>query len=141
MTTLDTLIKLEQVRLDDQRRMLSQLQDLLARIEQEIADLQVTQAREAAVVRGGDPTVRLTLEPFLAQVKQRLQQLQQAKRDAEDAIAVAHDRLAELFETQKRYEIIRDQRAAEAAAAAKRQEQQELDETAAQTHERRGDGG
>lgn len=140
MTTLDTLIKLEQMRLDDQRRMLVQLQDLLARIEQEIADLQVTQAREAAVVRGGDPNVRLTLEPFLAQVKQRLQQLQQAKRDAEDAIAIAHDRLAELFETQKRYEIIRDQRAAEATAAAKRLEQQELDETAAQTHERQ-DGG
>ncbi len=140
MTTLDTLIKLEQMRLDDQRRMLVQLQDLLARIEQEIADLQVTQAREAAVVRGGDPNVRLTLEPFLAQVKQRLQQLQQAKRDAEDAIAIAHDRLAELFETQKRYEIIRDQRAAEAAAAAKRLEQQELDETAAQTHERHDDG-
>jgi len=141
VTTLDTLIKLEQMRLDDQRRMLVQLQDLLARIEQEIADLQVTQAREAAVVRGGDPNVRLTLEPFLAQVKQRLQQLQQAKRDAEDAIAVAHDRLAELFETQKRYEIIRDQRAAEAAAAAKRLEQQELDETAAQTHERQDNGG
>ena len=136
MTTLDTLIRLEQVRLDDQRRMLTQLQDLLERIEQEIADLQVSQAREAAVVRGGDPNVRLTLEPFLAQVKQRLEQLQKAKKDAEDAIAVAHDRLAELFETQKRYEIIRDQRAIEAVAAAKRLEQQELDETASQTHER-----
>lgn len=137
MKSLETLIKLEKARVDDHRRMLAQLQDVLDRIEQEIADLIATRLNEEAVARNATPAERLTLAPFLAQLRQRLEQLTQAKADATAAIATARERLAEVFETQKRYEIIRDQRAAAAAAEEKRQEQLTLDETAAVTHQRK----
>lgn len=137
MKSLETLIKLEKARVDDHRRMLAQLQDVLDRIEQEIADLIAARLNEEAVARNAPPAERLTLAPFLAQVRQRLEQLTQAKADAEAAIETARERLAEVFETQKRYEIIRDQRAAAAAAEEKRQEQLTLDETAAVTHRRK----
>lgn len=137
MKSLETLIKLEKARVDDHRRMLAQLQDVLDRIEQEIADLIAARLNEEAVARNAPPAERLTLAPFLAQVRQRLEQLTQAKADATAAIETARERLAEVFETQKRYEIIRDQRAAAAAAEEKRQEQLTLDETAAVTHQRK----
>lgn len=137
MKSLETLIKLEKARVDDHRRMLSQLQDVLDRIEQEIADLIAARQNEEAVASDAAPAERLTLEPFLAHLRQRLEQLTQAKADAEAAIETARERLAEVFETQKRYEIIRDQRAAAAEAEEKRQEQLTLDETAAVTHQRK----
>ncbi|MBP7253136.1 MAG: flagellar FliJ family protein [Alphaproteobacteria bacterium] len=139
MKSLETLIKLEKARVDDHRRMLVQLQDVLERIEQEIAELIASRLHEEKVARTAPPAERLTLEPFLAQLRLRLEQLTQAKADANAAIETARERLAEVFETQKRYEIIRDQRAAFAVAEEKRQEQLTLDETAAVTHQRKED--
>ena len=137
MKSLSTLIKLEKARVDDHRRLLAQLQDVLARIEGEIEDLHAARVREEAVAAAAPPAERLTLLPFLEQVRLRLEALTKAKQDAEDAIAVARDRLAELFENQKRYEIIRDQQAEAALLEENRQEQLTLDEIAAQTHERK----
>lgn len=137
MKSLETLIKLQQAIVNDHRRMLADLQNVLDRIKAEIAQLHTSRATEEHLAAAAPPAERITLAPFLAQLKTRLEQLTQAQQDAEDAIIVARDHLAEAFETQKRYEIIRDQRAAAAAAEEKRQEQLELDEVAAQAHTRK----
>ena len=137
MKSLPTLIKLEKARVDDHRRMLTELQAVLARIEEEIAALLASREHEEAVARTATPNERSTLASFLLQVRHRLAALAKAKKDAEDAIEVARDRLAEVFETQKRYEIIHEQQTAAALAEENRQEQLTLDETAAQTHERK----
>jgi len=136
MKTLGTLIKLQKSVVDDHRRMLADLQDVLERIENEIENIIAERAQEEAVARKATPAELMTMESFLAQLKNRLVHLQQAKRDATAAIEVARERLAEVFETQKRYEIIRDQREAAMLAEEKRQDQLTLDETAAQAHER-----
>lgn len=137
MKSLDTLIKLEQARVDDHRRLLADLQDVLNRIEAEIAALNLKRMVEEEVAREAEPLERVTLEQFLARVAQRLAQLEKARQDAAAAIALERERLAEAFETQKRYEIVRDQRAAAALAEEKRLEQMELDEIAGQSHERK----
>ncbi len=137
MKSLETLIKLEKARVDDHRRMLAQLQEVLQRIEDEIAAVIASREYEELLAQRASPAERMTLEPYLIEVKHRLERLGKAKTDAEDAIEVARNRLAELFETQKRYEIIRDQQEAARIAEENRQEQLTLDETAAQTHERK----
>ena len=55
MKSLETLIKLEKARVDDHRRMLAQLQDVLDRIEQEIADLIAARLHEENVARTAPP--------------------------------------------------------------------------------------
>lgn len=137
MKSLDTLIKLEKARVDDMRRMVAQLQDVFDRIESEITDLIATRLNEEAVARTASPDERITLAPFLAQMRQRLELLEQARVDATAAIEAGREKLAEAFETQKRYEIIRDQREAAALVESSRQEQLTLDEMAAQAHERK----
>ncbi len=136
MKTLGTLIKLQKSVVDDHRRMLADLQNVLERIENEIENIIAERAQEEAVARKATPAELMTMESFLAQLKNRLVHLQQAKQDATAAIEVARERLAEVFETQKRYEIIREQREAAILAEEKRQDQLTLDETAAQAHER-----
>jgi flagellar export protein FliJ len=137
MKSLDTLIKLEKARVDDMRRMVAQLQDVFDRIESEIMDLIASRLNEEAVARTASPDERITLAPFLAQVRQRLALLEQARVEAAAAIEAGREKLAEAFETQKRYEIIRDQRDAAALVEENRQEQLTLDEMAAQAHERK----
>lgn len=137
MKSLATLIKLEKAHVDDQRRMLAQLQDVFERIESEIADLIASRLNEEAVARLAPPAERMTLAPFLAQVRARLTMLEKAQQEAAAAIEVGREKLAEAFETQKRYELIRDQRDAAALAEENRQEQLTLDEIAAQAHERK----
>lgn len=137
MKSLATLIKLQKSLVDEQRRMLADLQNIFDRIEAEIAALQAAQRAEEEQARHAPSEMNVTLPHFIAKTKARLAQLTQAREDALVAIEQARDRLGELFETQKRYEIIRDHREAEAEAERARQERLELDEIAETTHQRR----
>ncbi len=137
MKTLGTLIKLQKSLVDEQRRMLTDLQNILDRIDHEIVELTVAQAREEGVVRDAEPVARQTFSLFIMTVKARLERLMAAKQQAVEEVEKAREKLAELFEAQKRYEIISEQREAAALAEENRQEQMELDETAAQGHQRR----
>ncbi len=137
MKTLGTLIKLQKSLVDDQRRMLADLQNILERIEAEIVALDALRNREEEVARTAEPAAMVTLAQFMAQPKNRAEQLAKAKRDAIAAVEAAREQLAELFETQKRYEIIRDQRDAAALAEEKRQDRLELDEIAETSHQRK----
>jgi flagellar protein FliJ len=136
MKSLPTLIKVQKSVVDDYRRMLAELERVRERILAEIAELEQARAQEEHIAAEGSPLERTTLAAFLEKLRLRLEQLRQALKDADDAVVLARERLAEAFETQKRYEIVRDQQAEAAMSEAKRQEMLQLDETAAQRHER-----
>ena len=137
MKRLGTLIKLQKSLVDDQRRMLADLQNIQGRIEAEIAALEAARLHEEDVARHAEPEAMVTPAPFMAKTRARLEQLTKALADAAEAVEIARDKLAELFETQKRYEIIRDRRAAEEAAEASRRDRMELDEIAETGHQRK----
>lgn len=136
--SLDTLIKLQKTLVDDHRRMLADLQNINDRIAAEIVALEASRRSEEVVARGAQAIEMMTLAQFLGAVKNRLEQLLKAKAEAQAAVEVAREKLAELFETQKRYEIIRDQRNAAELAEEQKQERLELDEIAEQGHQRKG---
>lgn len=137
MKSLDTLIKLQKTVVDEQRRMLADLQNIHDRIVAEIAALHAAREHEEDVARCADIVEIVTLPQFLGDVKNRLAHLAKAKTEAQVAVEVAHEKLAELFETQKRYEIVRDQRNAAELAEEQKRERLELDEIAEQGHQRK----
>jgi flagellar export protein FliJ len=103
MKSLATLIKLQKTNVDEQRRLLARLVDRLDRIEKEIERHLMQMALEQATVQQ-DPSSALTYGAFLKKAIARTDQLERQKKAAQTAVDFARDRLAELFEEQKRYE-------------------------------------
>lgn len=135
--SLDTLIKLQKTIVDEQRRMLADLLNIHDRIVAEIAALHASREHEEDVARSADLVATVTLPQFLDGVKNRLTHLAKAESEAQAAVDAAHEKLAELFETQKRYEIVRDQRNAAELTEEQKRERLELDEIAEQGHQRK----
>lgn len=117
--------------------MLADLQNIHDRIIAEIAALHAAREHEEDVARHADIAETVTLPQFLGGIKNRLAHLAKAETEAQAAVEAAHEKLAELFETQKRYEIVRDQRNAVELAEEQKRERLELDEIAEQGHQRK----
>jgi flagellar biosynthesis chaperone FliJ len=138
--TLATLIKLQKAHVDDQRRQLNKLQDILEGIERGIAALEIEKAREQ-VAAENNPEARATYGAFLKRITARGHEMEKERRAVARAVDEAHARLSELFEEQKRYEIAEEHRIAEEGREERRLERIELDEIGGVTHERRrGEG-
>lgn len=136
MKTLDTLIKLQKNRVDEQRQMLARLQNKLTQIEQTIAALE-QQKLDEQIAAAQDAEKAVTYGAFLKAAIRRGRELEREREIAAAAVNAAHDMLAELFEEQKRYEIAADARAAKERAEESRRDTAELDEIGAITHQRR----
>jgi flagellar biosynthesis chaperone FliJ len=134
MNSLQTLIKLQKTRVDEQRQHLARLQDALERIDGAIAQLEIQKAREQEAAR--DPALRTTYGAFLKSLVMKERLLDQERQTAAQAVKIAHDKLAELFEEQKRYEIAEEQRLESEARAERRLERIALDEIGGVMHER-----
>lgn len=136
--SLAALIKLQKSYVDEQRRHVAQLQDRLEKIERDIAQLEIAKAREQEAAR--DPAASYTYGEFVKRAVAQGRELEEMRRTAAGAVAVAQDRLAALFEEQKRYEIAEKQRIDDEAREALRRENIELDEIGGVMHERGKDG-
>ncbi|MDD4616163.1 MAG: flagellar FliJ family protein [Alphaproteobacteria bacterium] len=137
--SLRTLIKLQKTLVDEQRQLLANLRDRHARIEREIALLQAMKAREQAAA-ARDPITRMTYGAFIKTVLKKEHDLDQQRQVAVMAVRRAHDRLTELFEEQKRYEVAEEQRLEEIAKEERRRETLMLDEIGSVMHERKRTG-
>ncbi|MBI1273281.1 MAG: hypothetical protein GC131_04260 [Alphaproteobacteria bacterium] len=136
MKSIATLIKLQKSRVDEQRQILAEQQSILDRIEQEVVQLATQQAIEQEAVRAA-PETSSTYGAFVKWATERARQLEVARFAAVAAVEQAREVLAELFEEQKRYEIVAANRAAEEEKEKLKQEQGELDETAVMNYERK----
>lgn len=137
MKSLATLIKLQKSRVDEQRRVLAERQDMLDLIEAEIMALAAQQAQEQESARHAAPEAAVTYGAFIAYAMERARQLELAHAAARDAVEEARAVLAELFEAQKRYETVQTNRKQEKLREERRREQIDLDETAAVAFERK----
>ncbi len=127
MKSLATLIKLQKTKVDEQRVLLANLQKQLTEIQAQVDALREEQAQQAALVRQ-EPDVAMNYDLYLKGVLKRLEVLEKRKRTVELAVNLARDKLAELFEEQKRYELAEKARLEEEEAEEQRRETHILDE-------------
>ncbi len=135
MKSLSTLIKLQKTFVDEQRQHLARLLDNMERIEGKIIQLEIMKAREQAAAQ--DDAARITYGAFLKEMVTQGRALEQERQVAAMAVKVAQEKLAELFEEQKRFETAEAQRTEAEAKEERRLETIELDEIGGTRHERK----
>jgi len=136
MKSLAPLIKLQKTRVDEQRLILAKLQVRLEEILGQIAEHEIRQAREQLAVQE-HPEMGLTYGAFVKKALRRSRELEKERVVAAKAVEIARERLAEVFEEQKRYEIAEEQRSEEERREELRQETIELDEIGSVFHVRK----
>lgn len=127
MKSLATLIKLQKTKVDEQRLLLAKLQEQLAAVIAQIKDIVDQQAAQRALIMQ-EPSMALTYESYLQNSLKQLKLLEKRKVTMEYAVNVALDKMAELFEEQKRYELAERNRLEEEEAEEQRKETHFLDE-------------
>jgi len=127
MKSLATLIKLQKTRVDEQRLLLAKLQSQLNDILEGIKALKDDQMRQQEALRH-DMSMAFTFDAYLKDSLKRLEVLEKRRKTAEYAVALAREKMAELFEEQKRYELAEQARIEEQEAQEQRRETHALDE-------------
>lgn len=130
-----TLIKLQKTFVDEQRQQLTRLQENLDRILAKIANLNAIKLRESKAA-ARDPVARMTYGAFLKTLVAKERIFEEERIVADQAVQIAQDKLASLFEEQKRYEIAEEQRLEREAKEEMRRETIELDEIGGVRHRR-----
>ncbi len=134
-----TLIKLQKTLVDNQRQQLARLMDNLERVERLVAFLQNLKLREQAAA-ARNVIARMTYGAFLKSLAIKERALDKERQSATQAVRLAQEKLAELFEEQKRYEIAEEQRLEEIAREERRLEGLQFDEIGGVRHERQKAG-
>ncbi len=136
MKSLATLIKLQKTQVDEQRMLLAKLQLRLEAITREIAEHEQRQEKERLAAQK-DPELAVTYGEFIKWSIKRAQELERQRETAAKAVNIAREKLAELFEGQKRYEIAESNRLEEERLEQLRQETLYMDEVGSVAHERK----
>jgi flagellar biosynthesis chaperone FliJ len=137
MKGLETLIKLQKTHVDEQRLMLAKLHEQLQRIEDKMAALHTQQEKQKELLHK-NPDMGLTYGNYLENSLKRMELLEKEKSTMKYAIELALDKLAALFEEQKRYEIAQKQREEEAIRQEAARETKVLDEVGSVGFVRKG---
>jgi len=136
MRGLKTLIKLQKTRVDEQRQVLAKLQAHLERVQKDIANFEALKERERVIFRK-HPELGMTYGEFVKRAILKTQELEKSRQAADSAVEIARDRLALLFEEQKRYEIAEENRRIEAQREEGRLERINFDEIGSVSYTRK----
>jgi flagellar export protein FliJ len=136
MSTLDSLIRINRWKLDEQRRQIAELERLAGRLREE-ADRLVQELSSEQRVAGASFEASLGYPNFARELIERRRKLAASIAEVDSRIATARDALAETFGEVKRYEITAANRAKRERAAAGRKQAIALDEVALEIHRRR----
>ena len=135
--SLKTLIRLRDWDVDEKRRAVGELLGAIAALEAQAQKLESDLVAEQKTARD-DPNEAGILYGFYANaVIQRREELAEAMRRTEEAIAEAQDRLRDAYRELKKYEVLQQHRDEAEAEAEKHREQLFLDEVAQQAFVRK----
>ncbi len=142
MKSLKTLIKVQKSRVDEQRLLVASLQEQLTRVENDIRQLEQQKEEQKKLV-GKNPELGLTYGAYIKEATVKSRALEKKRKTAEMAVQIALDKMAELFEEQKRYEIAEENRIEEERREEARKERITLDEIGSIgfVRKKRGKGG
>ncbi len=129
MSSLKTIIRLHKWKLDEKRRALVELQNLLDRLNSELERLRLEVLAEREATRR-DPSIAFSYANFAQAARDREQRLLQSIAQVEEQISVATDEMAEQYQELKRYELAEEDRIKLEREKIKRKENIMLDETA-----------
>ncbi len=140
MSTVETLIRLSKLDVDERRRALSDLLDRDAVIDRRIVQLDEELTRERQKARD-EPEFAGGFAAYSEAAAGRRQSLVDEKAALAIEIESARDRLAQAYEEQKKYEITAERQEEAAASERNRLDQIVADELGLQSHARKQDQG
>lgn len=135
MTSLDTLIQLAKAQIDEQRQLLSRLVAHQESIELAIAELELRRRAEEEIV-AKESAFALTYGEFLKWAMGQAKELENQRLSAAAAVELARDKLSQMFEEQKRYEIAQENQLAKQEQEEARQERIIMDEIGGENYRR-----
>jgi len=127
MRTLETLQKVSKHKVDEQQKVLAELNTLADNIRLHIKNLE----EEAAGVDKNlpdDPTLYQMASRYAVRLRGDIKVMRESLAAMEKKIAVETDKLRDLFAEQKRYEILLEREMAKKAAERAKKQQDQLDE-------------
>jgi flagellar FliJ protein len=140
MSALESLIRVNRWRLDEQRRQLAELDRLAERLRGEQARLQDELASEQRVA-GSSLEAGYAYPGFARELTERQRKLAASLAEVESQIVAAREGLAEIFGEMKRYEIAQANRDKRDRQVHARKQGVAQDEVALQIFRRRGAAG
>jgi flagellar protein FliJ len=129
MSSLDTLIKLHRWQLDEQRRRVTEFENLAEKLRAELQRLDGEKDYEQQVA-GGSHEASFAYSGYAKTLIDRRAKLNQSIQETEQQIVEARAALADAFAEVKRYEIAAANRLLAKHRGLERLRQQELDEVA-----------
>jgi flagellar protein FliJ len=129
MSSLDTLIKLHRWQLDEQRRRVTEFENLADKLRAELQRLDGEKDYEQQIA-GGSHEASFTYSGYAKTLIDRRAKLNQSIQETEQQIVEARAALADAFAEVKRYEIAAANRLLAKHRGLERLRQQELDEVA-----------
>jgi len=137
MSAVDSLIRLHRWQLDEQRRRVAELEQLIAKLQAEMQRLDSEQAAEQTAA-AKSPEAAFAYGSYAGAVIDRRQKLARSLAEAEQKTAEAREALAEVFQEVKRYEIAAAKRILHQRLQDDRVQQNDMDEMAIEIHRRTG---
>jgi flagellar protein FliJ len=136
MSTLDSLIRLHRWQLDERRRHLAELDQLVVKLRGELQRLDVEEKVEQAVASESVEGA-YAYGGYAKELIDRRHKLKQSLAEAEQKIVAAREALAEAYQEGKRYETAAANRLLQQHRKLERRQQNVMDEIAIETHRRR----
>lgn len=136
MNGMSSLIRINKWKLDEKRRAIGDMENLLAGFVGQLAKLDQDQQTEKKVVVD-DPDTRFAYSNYLAMTKKRRENLYESIADAEVRIAEAQEEVAEIFQELKKYEISEETRLRLLKEQQDKRLQEEMDDISIDLHRRK----
>lgn len=127
MKGLDSIIRLQEWKLDEKRRKVADLERFAQRLHDQIADLE-QELRAEQKVAFDDPRLAHTYGGYAAGVVQRREKLRKSLAEVEQEMALALEEVAAAFREFKKFDLIRERHRERDAIKEKARHQSELDE-------------
>jgi flagellar export protein FliJ len=136
MTALDSLIRVNRWKIDEQRRQVGELERLAERLREEGGRLAQEMAGEQRIA-GASLEAGFAYAGYARELIERREKLAGSLAEVEERMRAAREELAEAFREMKRYEITAANRAKRERVANDRRQRILQDEVALQIHRRR----
>jgi len=136
MRGMSNLIRVQKWKLDEKRRAITDMENLLAGFKDQLAKLDRDKLEEQRVVTENIDT-RFAYTNYLQITKQRRENLIASIVDAEERITESRKEVAGIFEELKKYEISEDMRIRRLKELQSKRLQEEMDAVSIEMHRRK----
>ena len=136
MSALRHLVRIHSWQLDDKRQKLSDLQGLLDKLAEDLAEIDRQIAAESALAESEDLVLSQQFDAFLGAALERKKRLESSLEVMEREVEKARGEVSEAFQDLKRYEMARENQVEEERRQDALAESAELDEAGLASHRR-----